>query len=177
MEEREWWYRISFESEEKPLRQDERFLLVFQGLDTFVTIWLNGEVLGRHANMFREAVFDVSQRLRTNEPNTLALCFHPPLQQIEKAPFESWGRNPERTAMRKAQFGYGWDWGPRLPTIGVWRPVELRTRRGAALVGVHFFTLHVSPSGDRAAVAVRVEAERFATQAPLSARIQLTCAE
>src|SRR5205807_6960471 len=48
MEGREWWYRISFESEEKPLRQDERFLLVFQGLDTFVTIWLNGEVVGRH---------------------------------------------------------------------------------------------------------------------------------
>jgi beta-mannosidase len=89
----------------------------------------------------------------------------------------AWGRTPERTAMRKAQFGYGWDWGPRLPTIGMWRPVELRQRRRAALVGVHFFTLDVSSSGDRAAVAVRVEAERFATQAPLSARIQLMSAE
>src|SRR5437879_12038963 len=174
MEEREWWYRISFESEEKPLRQDERFLLVFQGLDTFVTIWLNGEVLGRHANMFREAVFDVSQRLRTNEPNTLALCFHPPLQQIEKAPFESWGRNPERVMMRKAQFGYGWDWGPRLPTIGIWRPVEVRRQRRAAIVGVQFTTLDLSPGASRAAVAVRIETQRFATDAQLTARVRLT---
>src|SRR5436309_14279956 len=51
MEEREWWYRLSCESKEQPLRQHERFLLVFQGLDTFVTLWLNGELLGRHANM------------------------------------------------------------------------------------------------------------------------------
>ena len=33
--------------------------------------------------------------------------------------------------MRKAQYGFGWDWGPRLPTIGIWRPVELRRERVA----------------------------------------------
>jgi len=103
MEEREWWYRISFDSEDEPLRQDERLLLVFEGLDTFVTIWLNGEVLGRHANMFSEAVFDVSRLWRAGGQNTLALCFHPPLQEIEQAPFKSWGRNTERVMMRKAQ--------------------------------------------------------------------------
>lgn len=182
MEEREWWYRISFESEEKPLSQDERFLLVFQGLDTFVTIWLNGEVLGRHANMFREAVFDVSQRLRTNEPdkpdepngsNTLALCFHPPLQQIEKAPFESWGRNPERVMMRKAQFGYGWDWGPRLPTIGIWRPVELSRQRCASMQGMHFSTLEIDTNRNTALVAIQVDVERFAGDQALALSIAL----
>jgi beta-mannosidase len=182
MEEREWWYRISFESEEKPLSQDERFLLVFQGLDTFVTIWLNGEVLGRHANMFREAVFDVSQRLRTNEPdkpdepngsNTLALCFHPPLQQIEKAPFESWGRNPERVMMRKAQFGYGWDWGPRLPTIGIWRPVELRRQRCASMQGMHFSTLEIDTNRNTALVAIQADVERFAGDQALALSIAL----
>jgi len=173
MEGREWWYRISFESEEKPLRQDERFLLVFQGLDTFVTIWLNGEVLGRHVNMFREAVFDVSQRLRTNEPNMLALCFHPPLQQIEKAPFESWGRNPERVMMRKAQFGYGWDWGPRLPTIGIWRPVELRRQRCASMQGMHFSTLEIDTNSNTALVAIQVDVERFAGDQALALSIAL----
>src|SRR2546425_2301003 len=176
MEEREWWYRISFASEEKPLQQDERLLLVFQGLDTFVTIWLNGEVLGKHANMFREAVFDVSHRLRTDGPNTLALCFHPPLQQLELSPFESWGRNPERAMMRKAQFGYGWDWGPRLPTIGIWRPVELKRERRAAIVGTQFGTVELSRDQRRALVAVRVEAERFAGGEPLTARISLRSA-
>lgn len=162
MEEREWWYRLSLESQEQPLRQDERFLLVFQGLDTFVTIWLNGEILGRHANMFHEAVFDVSHRWRTDGPNTLALCFHPPLQQVENAPFESWGRNPYRVMMRKAQFDYGWDWGPRLPTIGIWRPVELRRERYATIQGLHFSTLEIDTNRNEALVAVQVDVERFA---------------
>lgn len=173
MEEREWWYRISFESKEQPLRQDERFLLVFQGLDTFVTTWLNGEVLGRHANMFREAIFDVSQRWRTAGPNTLALCFHPPLQQVENALFESWGRHPYRAMVRKAQFGYGWDWGPRLPTIGIWRPVELRRQRYAAIQGMHFSTLEIDTNSNKALVAAQVDVERFAGDQALALSLAL----
>jgi len=173
MEDREWWYRISFESEEQPLRQDERLLLVFEGLDTFVTIWLNGEELGKHANMFDEAIFDVSHRLHSDQPNTLALCFHPPLQEIEKAPFESWGRNPYRVMMRKAQFGYGWDWGPRLPTIGIWRPVELLRQRFATIQGMHFSTLEIDTNRKKALVAVQVDVERFAGEQEVTLAIAL----
>ena len=77
--------------------------------------------------------------------------------------------------MRKAQFGFGWDWGPRLPTIGIWRPVELRRERGAALRGVHFYTLEIDLAADvpRAVVAVRVEVERFAAEKTLVAAITL----
>ena len=171
--EREWWYRLTFTSDEKPLRQDERFLLVFQGLDTFVTLWLNGEELGTSANMFHEAVFDVSQRLRLDAPNTLALCFHPPLQQAEKPPFESWGRNTERVTMRKAQFGYGWDWGPRLPTVGIWRPVTLQRQRYATIQGVHFSTLAIDADSKRALVAVQIEVERFGGEQALEINIAL----
>ena len=122
MEEREWWYRVRFNAAERR-EPGQRLQLVFHGLDTFATIWLNGEELGRHANMFRPAIFDVTSRLRPDATNTLAVCFHPPLQMIDRRAASTWGRNPERAAMRKAQFGYGWDWGPRLPTIGIWRPV------------------------------------------------------
>ena len=75
IEDREWWYRLRFEGPSQSLRPDERLELVFHGLDTFVTLWLNGEKLGQHQNMFREAVFDVTGRLRIGQPNTLALCF------------------------------------------------------------------------------------------------------
>ena len=173
MEEREWWYRLTFESDEKPLGQGERLLLAFEGLDTFATIWLNGEELGRSANMFREIVFDVSQRLRVGASNTLALCFHPPLQAARKAPFENWGRNPERVTMRKAQFGYGWDWGPRLPTIGIWRHVELRRQRYATIQGMHFSTLEIDANRDKALVAVQVDVERFAAGPALELNIAL----
>jgi beta-mannosidase len=173
VEEREWWYRTSFASQETPLGQDERFQLVFEGLDTFVTIWLNGEVLGRHENMFREAVFDVSHRWRTGSSNTLVLCFHPPLRQIAQAPFDTWGSNPARVMMRKAQFGYGWDWGPRLPTIGIWRPVKLRRQRSATIQGVHFSTLEIDPRRNKALAAVQVDVERFVGDQTIALSIAL----
>jgi beta-mannosidase len=177
MEEREWWYRLSFPGPETPPQPGERLQLVFHGLDTFTTVWLNGQELGQTRNMFREHVFDVTQRLRYGATNTLAVCFDPPLQHVdEKALSElnNWGHNPERVFMRKAQFGYGWDWGPRLPTIGIWRPVELRRQQNAALAGVHFYTLAINPAEDHALVAVRIEADPFATDRPLDAEITLT---
>ena len=173
IEDREWWYRIAFDGPEEPLRPDERLRLVFHGLDTFATVWLNGEELGRHRNMFREAVFDVGDAVRFGGTNTLAVLFDRPLDHAREPHPDQWGRNPERVSMRKAQFGFGWDWGPRLPTVGIWRPVELRRERGAAIAGVHFYTLEMDPSGNRAAVAVRVEAERFAATGPITAAVTL----
>ena len=174
IEDREWWYRMDFTVPEQPLRPEERLRLVFHGLDTFATIWLNGTEIGRHANMFREAVFDVGGLARFGERNTLAILFDRPLDHAGEEHPDQWGRNPERVSMRKAQFGFGWDWGPRLPTVGVWRPVELRRERRAVISGVHFHTLDLDPTGTRAAVAVSVEAERFAGDAPTTASIELS---
>jgi beta-mannosidase len=174
IEDREWWYRLDFRGPQQPLQSDERLLLVFHGLDTFATVWLNGKELGRHANMFREAVFDVGRRVRFGERNTLALLFDRPLDHAGEEHPDQWGRNPERVSMRKAQFGFGWDWGPRLPTVGVWRPVELRRERRIAISGVHFYTLDLDPTETRAAVAVRVEAERFSGEAPTTASVKLS---
>jgi beta-mannosidase len=172
IEDREWWYRTSFEGPEEPLRPHERLRLIFRGLDTFATVWLNGEELGKHHNMFREAAFEVGESVRPGQ-NTLAVLFDRPLDHVGEVHPDQWGRNPERVFMRKAQFGFGWDWGPRLPTVGIWRPVELRRERFATIEGVHFYTLDIAPTGERAAVAVRVEAEPFASDAPLEAAITL----
>jgi beta-mannosidase len=173
IEDREWWYRMTFDGPKEPLGPDERLRLVFHGLDTFATIWLNGEELGEHHNMFREAIFDVGDRIRSGE-NTVAVRFDRPLDHVGEQHPDQWGRNPERVFMRKAQFGFGWDWGPRLPTVGIWRPIELRRERCATIKGIHFYTLEVDSAGERAAVAVRVEAGRFATDGPLQASITLT---
>jgi beta-mannosidase len=171
MEDREWWYRLTFEGPEAPA-EDERLRLVLHGVDTFVTVYLDGEELGRHANMFRPASFDVTGRVRPGAEHVLALCFDPPSAHVGPALEGQWGPNDhDRVWMRKAQFGYGWDWGPRLPTIGLWRPVELRRERRAALTGVRFATL--SLRGGEALVEVEVEAERFAGAGRLTAAVEL----
>ena len=175
IEGREWWYRLQFQAPPEPLQPGERYQLVFQGLDTFATVWLNGERLGQHANMFREAVFDLSNKLRIGKQNCLALCFDPPLHHVDpNSIFRPWGHSAERVFMRKAQFGFGWDWGPRLPTIGIWRPVELRRQNRACIQGAHFFTLRIDPDQDLALVGARVDLERFATDQPLNVTVRLS---
>jgi beta-mannosidase len=173
MEEREWWYRIRFDHASGPAGLDERLRLILYGLDTFVTIWLNGHELGRHANMFTPAEFDLTALVAPG-PNTLAILFDRPLDHLEALEgIPLWGRNQERVAMRKAQFGYGWDWGPRLPTIGVWLPIALKHERYAVIEGVHISTLEIEREARRAAIAVRVEADHFAEPGPLVARVRL----
>ncbi len=160
IEEKEWWYRTKLPRPELPLTDDERMLLRFDGLDTYATVYINSEEIGEHCNMFRPAEYDVTDLLRTGEDNTLAICFHRPLDNIEGFDVTHWwlGEAP-RVAMRKAQFGYGWDWGPRLPTVGVWRNVHLLRQRKASITGVHFQTLHITDKV--ASVAVKVETDRF----------------
>src|SRR5262245_33307373 len=173
MEEREWWYRIAVDSIEGDLDSEERLRLIFHGLDTFATIYLDGDEIGRHQNMFRPFEADISSKLTVGNSLLIALRFDPPLARISGKTLSVWGRNVERSAMRKAQFGYGWDWGPRLPTIGVWLPAEVRRERTAILSGVHFSTLEIAPNQSRAAVRVRVQTESFAASDPLSARVAL----
>ena len=116
-------------------------MLRFLGLDTFATVWLNGEMLGEADNMFREYEFDVTDKVRAGQPNRLAIRFDPPADRLkdQSAPtvagFPPGEPKNKRTLVRKAQFGWGWDWGPTLPTVGLWRPVELRWCRGASRAG------------------------------------------
>src|SRR5207302_9001447 len=70
-------------------------------------------------------------------------------------------------------FGYGWDWGPRLPTIGIWRPVELRRQHSATIQGMHFSTLEIDTSRHTALVAVQVDVERFAGDQAVTLSIAL----
>ena len=172
--EREWWWRADFEA--APPRGDERLILTFEGLDTFAEIWLNGEALGRSDNMFLSASFDIGARVQPGV-NRLAVAFTPPAVVVAgKSPL-SWVPPPDplsetkRNLVRKAQFGWGWDWGPRLPTAGIWAPVTLRRQHVAAISGVRFTTLEASCEQARVSIDITVDA--FAA-AQTSARIVLT---
>lgn len=79
----------------------------------------------------------------------------------------------KRNLMRKAQFGFGWDWGPRLPTIGIWRPVEIRRERQATIKGVYFATLKIDPTEGQALVSIKVDIERFAGDQPIEVTLVL----
>lgn len=195
IEEKDWWYRGEFEAPRlgSGPGAGERLRLTFLGLDTVTEIWLNGERLGSHENMFRPAEFDITERIR--ERNVLLLRFSPPLAGLEIPPsvaetfarlgdvfaaltddagtadgsggsadegdgvsFASLGLATQR---RKAAFSWGWDFGPRVPSLGIWRPVELSHERGAVISGHHLRTDAIEPDGS-ARVNILVEVDDFA---------------
>ncbi len=139
--EKTWEYTCSFMPSAK-IWQATRKTLVFEGLDTYADVYLNGKLILRANNMFRCWEIDVTQLLKKND-NTLRLIFHPVSEEetrlLKTVPY----RFPEggRVFTRKAQFHYGWDFSPRMLTCGIWRPVYLEGVSGNALSHTHIKTL------------------------------------
>lgn len=122
--ERRWVWRLDFDAGELAPREE----LVFEGLDTYCTVWLNGERLLQSDNMFVPQRVDVRSRLRPGH-NELLLCFEPALVEARKVEAVHgkralWNGDSARLHLRKAQYHFGWDWGPELITCGPWRPVR-----------------------------------------------------
>ncbi|GAA0650004.1 beta-mannosidase [Brevundimonas lenta] len=166
---REWWWRTTFEAPAHAAT--ETVELVFEGLDTFATIYLDGELIGRTDNMFRRYAFDVRDRLKPGARHALAVRFDPPARAVEARPLPVWSAftdrvsRSQRNLMRKAQFGWGWDWGPDLPTVGVWQPVRLNVRPRARIAGAHYINLVVS--AEHAGGQIEVELENPAADASI----------
>jgi len=154
-----WVYRRRFVA---PKRLEGRADLVFDGLDTFATVFLNRQVIGRTDNMHRPWRFDVGGRLRLGEVNELFVVFHPWQIHVRgKSVKKQWAPFcKERVWMRKAQMETGWDWGPRIVLSGIWRPVRLEVIPAARIAARHFRTLSIA--GNRAKVEVEVELDRTA---------------
>ena len=127
VEDREWWYRKDFEAS-PDLTSKERVELCFHGLDTFATIWLNGKRLGQADNMFIPWTFDVKGLIKEGE-NVLVVKFDSPTSvldgiEADKGKLGAVGYTA-RVYGRKSQCSFGWDWGPRLSTSGIWKDVEV----------------------------------------------------
>ncbi|NPV07335.1 MAG: hypothetical protein HPY83_05140 [Anaerolineae bacterium] len=173
MEERDWWYSTSFTPEADFL--GDRMELVFHGLDTFADVWLNGTHLGQTRNAFVPHSFDVTHLVREGE-NLLVVRLDTGLrwareQERERYRWPGDATMPERIWLRRAQFTGGWDWGPRLLTVGIWRPVELHSYRGLILRDV-YLTARLLEEG-RAVVQAQYEIESLA-DGDLQSIVELT---
>jgi len=159
VEEKDWVYTKKFVVSKETVDK-KKTALVFEGIDTFADIFLNGHMLGSADNMFRPYVFDVNGLLK--EENSLELRFKSParaLSELEKkhgvimnGPFCT-----IRGYGRKAQYSFGWDWGPRFPASGLWKGVRLLGYNYAKFDFVYVKQLEVS--GKKARIKVQVEAD------------------
>lgn len=168
---REWWWRTAFTAPDWNGAK-QTITLLFEGLDTFAEVFLDGVSLGRADNMFHSWRYDLSGRVTPGATYHLAVRFDPTSSAIDRPSLPGWSTftdrisRSQRNLMRKAQFGWGWDWGPDLPTVGIWRPAAIEVRSRARIAGVRFATTKVS--AERADVEIDVELVEAGSQLTLA---------
>lgn len=139
IEERDWEYRAEF-TVPAALLAEEVVELAADGLDTLATVTLNGRVLGRTDNMFVAHRWNVKSRLRPGR-NTLSIRFGSAAAYIRT---HRRGHQPREfndpvgrcQVLRKQQCQFGWDWGPRFVTAGIWRDLRLEAWSANRLLSV-----------------------------------------
>jgi beta-mannosidase len=152
--EKDWEYQTTFQVEQEFLRH-ERIELIFQGLDTYADVYLNDSLLFSANNMFRTWGIEAKPFLKVGD-NCLRIYFHSVFKKNipkwKNAPFRlmAFANNDQADTQinmysRKAGFHFGWDWGPRLVTCGIWRPVFLIAWNTAHLKDLQIYQESVSP--------------------------------
>ena len=127
--EKDWEYQVQFEVD-RTLEQLNSHVLVFEGLDTFASVSLNGVEILNTNNMYCEDRVDVKKLLKFGSHNTVHITFKSALliaRRLEKenGKFVCWNGETCRLHIRKAPYHFGWDWGPVIMTCGPYKPVRL----------------------------------------------------
>ena len=122
---KDWEYKTTFSINEDALLK-ENINISFEGLDTYAKIYLNDQLIATTTNAFRTYNIDVKKHLKAD--NTIKIVF----TNTDKIETVKEKNNPyqlpegKRVYTRKAQFQYGWDWGPKMNTSGIWKNISLK---------------------------------------------------
>ncbi len=145
LENRQWEYRKIFTLSAEEMAAPHK-LMIFDGLDTYADVYLNGRLILQADNMFRKWRVPVDSLLQTGN-NELLVVFAPPLlynrERLRQLPYALPAWNTDTTAnvgpfTRKAAYQFGWDFAPRLVTMGIWQPVKLALYEVAYIDQVRF---------------------------------------
>jgi len=142
-----WEYRRIFYMDQSVFAS-QHIDLVLEGLDTYATVYLNDTLIITANNMFREWYFENAKyRLRMGR-NELRIQFPSILKTNSELYSKLENKLPgdEKVVCRKAAYNFGWDWGPRLVTSGIWKPVYLKMYNRVNLLGVQFIQKKLTDS-------------------------------
>jgi len=172
----DWDYQLSFDVDAAALKRGH-VDLVFDGLDTFAEVSLNGKKLLAADNMFRRWRLPVKGVLHAGS-NSLLVHFQSPIARLQpwllKQPYalpgefdSSFGDEPKgkqtSNYVRKANYHYGWDWGPRYLAAGIWRPVRLESWDDLRLADFHIAQAKVDQANAHLDAQLALQADKAAT--------------
>ncbi len=168
----DWEYQTTFQVDAAALAHDH-LDLVFDGLDTFADVYLNDKSILQADNMFRRWRISAKTLLKPGA-NTLRIVFHSAVEKMipyaKSLPYilpsistHNYG-NEENIATapytRKAPYNYGWDWGPRYMTEGIWQPVRLETWDALRIENFHIHQQSITPDLAYVTAEIEIEASR-----------------
>ncbi len=149
IENHSWWYRKIFTAP-ADWNKASRIELELDGLDILADVFLNGKRLGQHPSAFRPFVCDVTDSLKIGQRNEIMVRLTVGLDRItsDKLRLADWiGKESaagasdrgdiRRVLLRKPQYSFGWDWGPRVATCGIAFNALLRPIALAEIRSIH----------------------------------------
>ncbi|MEY8708758.1 glycoside hydrolase family 2 protein [Bacteroides faecichinchillae] len=169
----DWIYRTSFDVD-PAMMSKKNIILDFEGLDTYADVTLNGKKILTADNMFREWKVDVKELLKS-QGNQLQIYFHSPIKiampKWDAVPFQYRSSNDQSengglfdrkvgVFVRKAGYHFGWDWGPRLVTSGIWRSVVLEAWEDARITDVFYEQQEVTSRAATVHATVEIYADK-----------------
>ncbi len=135
IEKEDWEYQAELTIDDAVLN-NENIEIVFEGLDTYADVFVNDTKLITADNMFLLWKADIKKYIKKGS-NKLRIVFYSPINKVMplyeslpyKVPVSNNDQAEKRVSVftRKAGYHFGWDWGPRFVTSGVWRPVYIQT--------------------------------------------------
>jgi beta-mannosidase len=171
--ESDWEYRRAF-SVPAALLKEAKVLLVCDGLDTLSEVYVNGTLLGRTDNMYRQYRWDVKPLLKAkgNEiwikfPSTVRFAQAMQSKRKMAGVSQAIDGGPQ---VRKAPCQFGWDWGPMLPPIGIWKDLRLEGYTTARIEEAHLRQKH---AGGKVTVSAAVNLESWGDQ-PVALTMTIT---
>jgi beta-mannosidase len=133
-----WEYQTSFKISKEEWN-NQNTILQLEGLDTYAEVFLNNKKILDANNMFRSWKVEVKNNLKVGK-NNLKIIFKSAVE-IGKAKAQKLAHTlpeKERIFSRKAQYHFGWDWGPRIVTSGIYRPIKLLFWNNATIENVKY---------------------------------------
>jgi beta-mannosidase len=176
----DWEYRTEFAVAPETLAR-RNVELVFDGLDTYAKVLLNGKEILDADNMYRRWRVAVAGKLKA-KGNELRVVFRSPINEdlakVTGSGYELPAVNDqgEKTSVytRKAPYSFGWDWGPRFVTCGVWKPVRLEAWDDARIVDVAVRQKELGKDKATLTAEVEVVAAKPAAGTSLAATLEVT---
>lgn len=169
-----WWYNRTF-LVDSAVHDSKYKYIVFEGLDTHCTVTLNGRDILNASNMFRKWRIPVN----LTASNTISILFRPSAVhdvEAQNAMLNISGiQMPANYSFsRKAAYQYGWDWGPRLLTLGIWKDVYVEAYNSSYLEWVYVRNSPVDRTSTTANLSVEVSLAELNTSSVYKILVDIT---